>query len=140
MSEDVKLPPEIDRWSQQLVLDPRSKVFAQLADAYRRTGMLDEAIETCKRGIEHNPAFATGHLVLGRCYLATKMYALAMEEFQLVVKSDPQNLAGYKMLATICEQQGQNDQAVKYYRMILDLEPGETEISERIEKLTGQTG
>ena len=139
MAQTKIIPPEVDKWTQQLVLDPKSKVFAQLADVYRKIGMVDEAIETCKRGIEHNPGFATGHLVLGRCYLAKKMYALAMEEFQLVVKNDPQNLAGYKMLATTCEEQGQNDEAVKYYRMILDLEP-EPEIQEKIDKLTGKAG
>ncbi len=137
MSESIKLPPEIDKLTQQLVLDPKSKVFAQLADAYRKAGMVDEAIETCKRGIEHNPNFATGHLVLGRCYLAKKMYALAIEEFQLVVKNDPTNLAGYKMLAVTCEQQGQNDEAVKYYRMIMDQEP-EPEIQAKIDQLTGK--
>jgi tetratricopeptide (TPR) repeat protein len=137
MADTKIIPPEIDKWTQQLVLDPKSKVFAQLADGYRKIGMIDEAIETCKRGIEHNPNFATGHLVLGRCYLTKKMFALAVEEFQLVVKSDPQNLAGYKMLATSYEEQGQNEEAIRYYQRILDLEPGESDIMDKIEKLKG---
>jgi tetratricopeptide (TPR) repeat protein len=135
MADTKLIPPEIDKWTQQLVLDPKSKVFAQLADTYRKIGMVDEAIETCKRGIEQNPAFATGHLVLGRCYLAKKMYALAVEEFQLVVQNDSQNLAGYKMLASTFEEQGNTEQAIRYYQRILDLEPGEADIMEKIEKL-----
>ena len=135
MAEAKIIPPEIDKWTQQLVLDPKSKVFAQLGDGYRRIGMIDEAIETCKRGIEHNPTFITGHLILGRCYLAKKMYALAAEEFQLAIKCDPQNLVSYKQLATVYEEQGLAEEAIKQYEMILNLEPGETEIKEKIEKL-----
>jgi tetratricopeptide (TPR) repeat protein len=135
MSENKLIPPEIDKLTGQLVLDPKSKVFAQLADSYRRIGMDDEAIETCKRGIEHNPDFVTGHLVLGRCYLSKKMYALAVEAFQEVLRKNPQNLSGYKLLATAYEEQGQNSEAIKYYQRILDLEPGQTEIGEQIEKL-----
>jgi tetratricopeptide (TPR) repeat protein len=135
MAESKIIPPEVDKWTQQLVLDPKSKVFAQLADTYRRIGMVDEAIETCKRGVEQNPAFPTGHLILGRCYLAKKMFALAVEEFQLVVQNDPQNLAGYKMLASTFEEQGNTEQAIRYYQRILDLEPGESDIIDKIEKL-----
>lgn len=137
MIESKIIPPEIDKLTQQLVLDPNSKVFAQLADGYRKIGMNEEAIETCKRGIEHNPDFATGHLVLGRCYLAKKLYSLAIEEFHLVVKNNPQNLAGYKMLANAYEEQGQNEEAIQYYQRMLDLEPGQTDIFEKIEKLKG---
>jgi tetratricopeptide (TPR) repeat protein len=137
MADTKLIPPEIDKWTQQLVLDPKNKVFAQLADTYRKIGMVDEAIETCKRGIEQNPTFATGHLVLGRCFLVKKMLALAVEEFQLVVQNDPQNLAGYKLLATTFEEQGNTEQALRYYQRILDLEPGESDIMDKIEKLKG---
>lgn len=137
MADSKILPPEIDKLTQQLVLDPKSKVFAQLADAYRKAGMLDEAIETCKRGVEQNPEFATGHLVLGRCFLAKKMHALAVEELQAAARIDPQNLAAYRLLAGAYEEQGQTEEAVRYYQRILDLEPGESEIEQKIERLKG---
>ncbi|MCU0607832.1 MAG: tetratricopeptide repeat protein [Candidatus Edwardsbacteria bacterium] len=137
MADSKILPPEIDKLTQQLVLDPKSKVFAQLADAYRKAGMLDEAIETCKRGVEQNPEFATGRLVLGKCYLAKKMSALAIEELQAAARIDPQNLAAYRQLAQAYEEQGQKDEAIRYYQRILDLEPGESEIEQKIEQLKG---
>lgn len=134
-ASNIKLSPEIDQLTQKLVADPKSRVFAQLADAYRKSGMLDEAIETAKRGLEIHPGYAIAHNILGRCYLEKKMLALAVEEFQLTVRSDPQNLIGYKMLATAYERQGAIDEALKHYRMVLDLEPGEIEVAEKIEAL-----
>jgi len=35
-ANNAKLPPEIDQLTQKLVADPKSRVFAQLADAYRK--------------------------------------------------------------------------------------------------------
>jgi Tfp pilus assembly protein PilF len=98
-NENLKVPPEIEQLSQKLAADPKSRIFAQLADAYRKAGLTDEAIETTKKGLEHHPAYATAHLILGRCYLEKQMYALAREEFEATIKNDPQNLVGYKLLA-----------------------------------------
>lgn len=134
-ANNARLSPEIDQLTQKLVADPKSRVFAQLADAYRKSGMLDEAIETAKRGLEVHPTYAIAHNILGRCYLEKNMLALAVEEFQLTLRSDPQNIVGYKMLATAYERQGAVDEALKYYRMVLDLEPGEIEVAGMIEAL-----
>lgn len=131
-NENLKLPPEIEQFTQKLVADPKSRVFAQLADAYRKAGMIDEAIETAKKGMEHHPAYATAHLILGRCYLEKQMYALAREEFEATIKSDPQNLVGYKLLAGTYEKQNMFAEAVKFYQMVLDLEPGDAELSEKV--------
>ncbi|MDI6740430.1 MAG: tetratricopeptide repeat protein, partial [Candidatus Edwardsbacteria bacterium] len=97
-------------------------------------------IETAKRGLEVHPTYAIAHNILGRCYLEKKMHALAVEEFQLTIRNDPQNLIGYKMLATTFEKQGMLDQALKHYQMVLDLEPGEIEVAEKIEKIKAEAG
>ncbi|MDP2807269.1 MAG: tetratricopeptide repeat protein [bacterium] len=134
-NENLKLPPEIEQLTQKLVADPKSRVFAQLADAYRKAGMIDEAIETAKKGMEHHPAYATAHLILGRCYLEKQMYALAREEFEATIKSDPQNLVGYKLLAGTYEKQNMFAEAIKFYQMVLDLDPSDMDLAERVASL-----
>lgn len=54
---EIKLRPEIETLSQKLETDPKSKVFAQLADAYRKSNMIDEAIEIAKKGLEIHPNY-----------------------------------------------------------------------------------
>ena len=134
-NENLKLPPEIEQFTQKLVADPKSRVFAQLADAYRKAGMIDEAIETAKKGMEHHPAYATAHLILGRCYLEKQMYALAREEFEATIKNDPQNLVGYKLLAGTYEKQNMFTEAVKFYQMVLDLDPSDMDLAEKVASL-----
>jgi len=131
-NENLKLPPEIEQLTQKLVADPKSRVFAQLADAYRKAGMTDEAIETAKKGMENHPNYPAAHLILGRCYLEKQMYALAREEFEAAIKNDPQNLVGYKLLAGTYEKQNMFTEAIKFYQMVLDLEPGDAELNEKV--------
>lgn len=138
MSQDnIKLSPEIEQLSEKLQADPKSRVFAQLADAYRKVNLLDEAIDTAKKGLEVHPKYAIAHLVLGRCYLAKGMFALAREEFDLTIKNDPQNMVGYKLLGETYEKQNMYPDAIKYYQLVMDLEPGNTELAEKIERLKG---
>jgi tetratricopeptide (TPR) repeat protein len=134
-NDNFKIPPEIEQLSQKLIADPKSRVFAQLADAYRKAGLTDEAIETTKKGLEHHPGYATAHLILGRCYLEKQMYALAREEFEGTVKNDPQNLVGYKLLAGTYEKQNMIAEAVKYYQMVLDLDPSDMDLAEKVTAL-----
>lgn len=138
MADDkVKLLPEIEQLTEKLLADPKSRIFAQLADAYRKCGMFDEAIDTAKKGLEIHPKYAVAHLILGRCYMAKKMYALAREEFELTVRNDPQNLVGYRLLAETYERQNMYPEAVKFYQMVLDLDPTNIDIAEKVENLKG---
>lgn len=135
--DNIKLSPEIEQLSEKLQADPKSRVFAQLADAYRKANLLDEAIDTAKKGLEVHPKYAIAHLVLGRCYLAKGMFALAREEFDLTIKNDPQNMVGYKLLGETYEKQNMYPDAIKYYQLVMDLEPGNAELAEKIESLKG---
>ena len=73
MAEDLRLPPEIEKYHEKWRKDPTSRVFAQLADAYRKTGMLDEAIEVCVEGLKVHPSYNSARVVLGRAYLEKGM-------------------------------------------------------------------
>lgn len=132
---NIKLLPEIELLTEKLLADPKSRIFAQLADAYRKSDLIDEAIDTAKKGLEHHPKYAIAHLILGRCYLVKGMYALAREEFELAIKNDPQNLVGYKLLGETFEKQKMYPEALKYYQMVLDIEPADSELSEKVANL-----
>ncbi|MEW6686506.1 MAG: tetratricopeptide repeat protein [Candidatus Edwardsbacteria bacterium] len=133
--ESFQLRPEIEALTEEYVANPKSRVFALLADAYRKGNMLEEAIEVCKKGLETHPNYATAHLVLARCYYEKRMLSLAREEFEKTLKFDPQNLVALKLLAEVYLSQGMKEEAVKRYQMVLDLNPAEPEVKEKLETL-----
>ena len=49
--------------------DPASIVFAALAEEYRRAERFEEAIATCRAGLEHHPAFLSARVTLGRALI-----------------------------------------------------------------------
>ncbi len=63
---------------EQLRQHPLSPLFARLASEYSAAGRNAEAIDLCRNGIIHLPAYATGHLVLAKCYARESNFALAL--------------------------------------------------------------
>ena len=121
------LTPEIERCKAKLQREPQSLVFAQLADAYRKSGMLDEAIRVCREGLKHHPNYASAYMVLGRTYLAKGELPEAREAFQQTLHLSPDNVLAYRFLGQIAEAQGEIEEAAHAYRTALTLNPFDQE-------------
>lgn len=85
----------------QMVNDPASQLFASLADFYRENGLLPEAIEICRSGLENNPDNLEGRLVLAKCFLAARDFGKAREQVTRVLSAQPENTAAKKLLGDI---------------------------------------
>lgn len=133
--EEINLRPEVEKLSMKLESDPKSRVFAQLADAYRKSNMVDEAIEIAKKGLEIHPNYAAAHLVLGRCFLEKQIYSLAGEELERAVKLDPSNFVALKLLADALFAQGAQGEAIRRYQQVLEINPLNSEVAEKLAEL-----
>lgn len=135
---EIKIRPEIEALSAKLEDDPKSLVFAPLADAYRKSNMIDEAIEICQRGLQIHPDYAVAHLVLGRCYIEKRILSLAGEEFEKVIQLDHNNIVALKLLGDVFASQGLIEKAVEKYKRVLELDPLNLEIQEKLTSLTSK--
>ncbi len=54
----------------QTILDanPNSQIFAALAEAYRKKGMVKKALDICLKGLEKHPDYGSAYLVLARVF------------------------------------------------------------------------
>lgn len=57
---------------------PESPLFARLAGEYLAEHRIAEAKEICLTGLQRFPQYATGHLILARCYNAESNYPSAL--------------------------------------------------------------
>lgn len=135
MAEDTQLDPEIEKLSEKYAKDPKSRVFAPLGDAYRRSKLYDEAINILKKGLELYPNYVSAHLVLGRCYYEKNMYQLAKDEFEKVLQLDQQNLVALNFLGDILANTGNKDEAIETYKQILEIDTTNTEVREKLEAM-----
>ena len=85
----------------KLETNPWFPGFARLASCYLETGKVQKAIEVCLAGLAKFPQYATGRLVLGKCYEAQGRNIEAMLEYRRVLKAVPDNPTVQALLKSV---------------------------------------
>jgi tetratricopeptide (TPR) repeat protein len=134
-TEFIKNQAELEALFRKYENAPDSYVFAPLADAYRKAGMLEEAVEICRKGVRKNPGYPSGHVVLGKCYFDVGEVEMAGESFRSVLELDENNLVALKYLGMIQAGRGRLDAAREHFKHILVLDPDNREIIGMMEEL-----
>ena len=121
---------QMARLHKKLQAEETSRVFARLADTFRRNDHLEEAIELCHRGLVHHPGYVSGHIVLGQCYLDLGRLEEARDSFVRALALDENNILTLRSLGNILFQQGELEEAAVHYRRALQLEPRNSDLQE----------
>ncbi len=114
---------EIEKLERRWAENPKGRNFAPLADAYRKGGEVDKAIELCQNGLALHPDYVSAHIVYGRCLIDMKNDAGAQEAFQKVLALDPENIIALKILGDIAERNNRFDDAVNWLTRLLNADP-----------------
>jgi tetratricopeptide (TPR) repeat protein len=127
--------PQIYHYLKKYQNDPRSRVFAPLAEAYRKAGLFDEAIEICRDGIRFHPSFIGGRVALARALFDKGDYAATVKELGPVVLDAPDNLVAQKLLAESCLILGRLSESLAAYKVLLFFMPKDVEIAKLVQEL-----
>lgn len=126
MEQDVtSFWPEIQKHEEALAKDPASYSFVPLADIYRKVGLLDEAIETAKKGCELHPDYAGGFMALGRACLEKGMKDESRSALEKVIAITPDNIMARRILSQIYVDHGEMAAARESLRYILSVNPAD---------------
>lgn len=124
----------LERYQLDLQQNPRSRVFAPLAEAYRKMGLLDQALEVCKQGVKYHPDFASGRVAYGRVWMDKGDWEKAQEQLQLAVKLSPDNILAHRLLGRGYSRSRQAEKALKSYKHVLLLHPKDEEAQRFIQR------
>ena len=116
----------------RLAADPNSKIFVQLAEEYRKAGLQEDAIATCRDGLEKHPNYFSARVALGRALLESNTLDEAREEFEKVLQQVPDNLLALKFLGETYQGLGQLQEALSKYKLASTLSPEDTDLVDRI--------
>lgn len=86
-------------WQQ----DPRSLVFAPIAEYFCQYGQFAEARKICEAGAKHNPQSVIAHFTLAKIYVCTREWHAARHELHWVLNQAP-NHSGAKELVLKVDQ------------------------------------
>lgn len=115
--------------------NPRSKVFAPLAEAFRKLGMLDDAYKILKEGIRVHPNYALGYIVLAHCYFDQEKYELAYNTLRPIVSQNADNISMQKVFARSCIELGHLEEALDTYKYMLFMNPKEKTFAQEVKRL-----
>lgn len=118
--------------------DPKSKIFAPLAESYRKIGLVDEAIEICKEGLLANPDFVGGKVALARAYFDKKSFVQVRELLAPLIDRIPDNLLAQRLYADSCLDLGFIKDALQSYKMLLYFNPNDKEVAGIVQELETQ--
>jgi len=124
----------IDDLLKQFAENPR-RVFARLANEYRKRGELDTAIEICRAHVPLQPTYISGYIVLGQALYETGQLAEAQSTFETALGLDPENLIGLRQLGDIARSKGDADGARGWYRRLLEVDPQNDEVEALLREL-----
>ena len=116
--------------------NPDSPLFARLADLYLKRGKTEHALEICLQGCQKFPEYATGFMVLARCYEAGGAVEEARDALDQALRIDPVNPKGYEHLSVIYHKLGVPTLALKTLQQAAVLDPFAEELPPRVDELT----
>jgi len=119
----VPYTSEIEKLEHRYNENPKGRNFAPLADAYRKAGQVDLAIDLCRKGLELHPDYISAYIVYGRCLLEKKDDPAAEAVFRKVLGLDPENVLALKILADVAGRTNRLDVAVDWLRKLLAVDP-----------------
>jgi tetratricopeptide (TPR) repeat protein len=130
--------PQIYEYLRRYQEDPSSRVFAPLAEAYRKSGLVDEAIEIAREGLILHPGFIGGRVALARALFDKKNYQEVVDELAPVVRDVPDNLVAQRIIAESYLMLGHVADALVAYKMLLYFSPSDPETAKLVQELEEQ--
>ena len=115
--------------------NPRSKVFAPLAESFRKLGMLEDAFKILKDGIRNHPNYTLGYIVLANCYFDQGKFELTYNTLRPIVAQNADNISLQKIFAQACLNLGNLEEALDTYKYLLFMNPRDKFFSDQVKKL-----
>jgi len=115
--------PLLVKYLKNHVNNPSSKAFAPLAEAYRKIGQVDKALELLKKGLKLHPGYVSALVTLGKCHMDVGRHDLAYASLKSIADENIDNILLLKVFAEACEKTNRDAEAGQAYKYLLFLNP-----------------
>jgi tetratricopeptide (TPR) repeat protein len=128
--------PRIEELRRRVQTDPASIAFAQLAEEYRRAGNYEEAVATCRAGLEIHPGYLSARVTLGRSLIELKDLDAAATELSHVLQHASENLSAIRGMAEIHHKRGNLVDALAFYQGALALAKHDPDLEQAVAEIS----
>lgn len=99
--EQVFLSPKIAEYDRMMMKNPRSLVFINLADEYRKGKLYQEAVVTLEQGLNEYPSSVPALCLLGQIYFEMANYEKSRQFLEKVLAIKDDNITALKLISRI---------------------------------------
>lgn len=129
-------PRKVDAPTRQQV----ALLWGHVAECYRRTGDVEEAITTLRNAVKSDPDNTDLRLELVDVLVADDRWDAAENELGRILKKEPENVEALVRSARIAEMGWETARAKPIWRKVLALDPNHLEARERLAELLEREG
>lgn len=126
---------KIEELRFRLKADPKSRLFYPLAEEMRKAGMVTEAEQVLRQGLTVHTTYLSAWVSLGRVLRDQKKDGEAVEALSHALQLDPGNVVAARLLGDAHLSLGDKVEAIKKYKLVHALMPGDQELEAMIESL-----
>jgi len=130
--------PKIEELRFRLKADAKSRIFYPLAEELRKIGQFTEAEQVLRSGLTNHPTYLSAWVSLGRVQRELKDNHGAVESLSKALQLDPGNVVAARLLADAYLALGEKLEALKKYKLVHALMPGEEDLETIIEQLDNE--
>ena len=135
----TQIEERIAKCRQILEANPRSQIFAALAEAYRKLGDLKSALDVCNDGIRMHPDYGSAYLVLAKIARDQKRFAEAEQAALQAIQLEGRTRSAELLLSDVYLQTGQFTKAESILARLSEADP-ENESVRRLRALAKKAG
>jgi tetratricopeptide (TPR) repeat protein len=126
---------KIEELQFRIKTDPRSRLFFPLAEELRRNGRLPEAEQVLRTGLGIHSTYLSAWVSLGRVLREQQKNGEAVDALNTALQVDPGNVVAARLLADAYYDLGEKVEAIKKYKLVHALMPGDEELEAKIEQI-----
>ena len=130
--------PKIEELRFKLKADPKSRLFYPLAEELRKIGQPAEAEQVLRAGLTTHATYLSAWVVLGRVLREQGKHADAVGALTQALNLDRGNVVAARLLAESYLSLGEKVEAIKKYKLVAALMPGDEEIEGVISRLQSE--
>ena len=110
-----------------LELDPMEEdiasIYSYIGVCLKDTGKYRDALDALQKGVAVDAERTDLHNLMGFCHFQLKEHDKAIKCFETVIRLDPGSAIDYANIASNYRDMGRPAEAVRYYRMALEIDP-----------------
>lgn len=125
-----------------LDLNPKAEdlpsIYSYMGQCLKELELYREALQVLEKGERADPERTDIHNLMGFCRFKLKEHEGAIESFRKVLALNPSSAIDYANIASNYRELGDRLNAIRYYRIALELDPGIDFARQNLDKLEGK--